>query len=427
MTQKIDKTYVRRFQKGDTSAFEQIYQHYNRQLYYFIFSIVKNTADAEEGLQLTFIRVIKNIQSLKSPEAFHSWLYRIAYNQAITICSKDKHKVNLDDDTNLEEIVYDKEMPDELYIKREIVDLVKDEIEKMPEIYGQVAILKYFDDLTIKEIAEVLGIPTGTVKTRLSIIRENLQPALRSKGISSSRIFSVGLSPFVIQAFYESIISNATLTNIYNNIGNATSGYQIAANAGGIAIMQFFGANAAKILIVMSVVTVGYGTYSVVNEPTTIVEKISYYNSPTNKPIEVTVYLESQPKSYKVSRNSKEITATQGENILTFVADSNGTYSIEVDNFKDNLVISNIDKEGPELKSVSYEEDLLSFDLVDNQSVIDYEKSYIEINEQTYELPQSHKIEGEFTGVVNFHLYDDLQNEKVYEVKITEEVGDSND
>ncbi|MDQ0360193.1 hypothetical protein [Breznakia pachnodae] len=137
--------------------------------------------------------------------------------------------------------------------------------------------------------------------------------------------------------------------------------------------------------------------------------------------------METKPKSYKVSKNGKEITALQGENILTFVADSNGTYSIEVDNFKDDLVISNIDKEGPELKSVSYEEDLLSFDLVDNQSVIDYEKSYIEINEQTYELPQSHKIEGEFTGVVNFHLYDDLQNEKVYEVKITEEVGDSND
>lgn len=425
MTQKIDKTYVRRFQKGDTSAFEQIYQHYNRQLYYFIFSIVKNTADAEEGLQLTFIRVIKNIQSLKSPEAFHSWLYRIAYNQAITICSKDKHKVNLDDDTNLEEIIYDKEMPDELYIKSEIVNLVKDEIDKMPEIYGQVAILKYFDDLTIKEIAEVLNIPTGTVKTRLSIIRENLQPALRSKGISSSKIFSVGLSPFVIQAFYESLVSSTTLTNIYNNIGNATSGYQIATNAGGIAIIQFFGANAAKFLIVMSVVTVGYGTYTIVDQPTTVVEKISYYNLPTSQPIEVTVHLEAQPKNYKVSRNGKEITTTQKDGFLSFIADSNGTYSIEVDDFKDDLVINNIDNDGPELKSVSYERNLLSFELADNQSVIDYETSYIEIDKQTYELPRSHTIEGEFTGVVNFHLYDELQNEKVYEVKITEEVGDS--
>lgn len=119
---RINVKYVKEFQNGSIEAFEKIYRYYNRPLYYFLYSILNSDADTEEVLQLTFIRVYKKIHHLKKPDSFQSWLYRIAYTQAMSLHVKERNQVALDAETNLEEVISDKTDVEIEYNGKELKD-----------------------------------------------------------------------------------------------------------------------------------------------------------------------------------------------------------------------------------------------------------------------------------------------------------------
>lgn len=281
--------------------------------------------------------------------------------------------------------------------------------------------------MAVKEIAIVLDIPIGTVKSRLSAIRDIIKPALREQGFLSSRIYSLVFTPFVIDIFeelYTSVNYQETFDSIYINITNGN--HEVGAIAATASTGKyFFDSVLAKVLLTTSVVGISTITYqSVVSSEPSIVEEIRYYSELTNKSVEVSVILDNanEVNHYTVMFGDSEIKTTKQDNQIKFVAEDNGEYQIKVEDFQDVITIDSIDKVPPVLSKVTYTDDTLVFDISDNVE-LDYSTSYIEKDGKQYAINKNHKLQGDFEGSIQFYLFDTAQNNIMYEVAIQQKTG----
>lgn len=156
--------------RGDKKAFEYLIGINKEGLYRTAFAYVKNEQDALDILQDTVYKAYISIDKLKDPKYFKTWLTRILINNAINFINKTKKIVYIVDDIKNGSSYYECNKIDE---KLDILS----SIEKLEEKCKTVIVLKYFQDLTIAEISEVLGCPIGTVKTYLN------------KGLNKLRLF----------------------------------------------------------------------------------------------------------------------------------------------------------------------------------------------------------------------------------------------
>jgi len=147
--------------KGDEKAFEYLMDINKESLYRTAFAYVKNEHDALDILQETVYKAYISIDKLKEPKYFKTWLTRILINNAINFINKTKKVVCITDNMINKSTYYESNVIDEK------IDMLNS-IEKLEENYRKIIILKYFQDLTITEIAEVLDWPKGTVKTYLN-------------------------------------------------------------------------------------------------------------------------------------------------------------------------------------------------------------------------------------------------------------------
>ena len=146
--------------EGDEEAFLSLINSRKEQLYRTAFAYVKNKEDALDIIQDTVYKAYISINTLKEPKYFNTWLTRILINNAISLMKKKNNVVYLKEEVLNNIPVTEKNMEEKL-------DLLYS-IDKLEEKLKRVIILKYFNDLTIKEVAMVLEIPEGTVKTYLN-------------------------------------------------------------------------------------------------------------------------------------------------------------------------------------------------------------------------------------------------------------------
>ena len=148
----LDEKIIRKAIKGNDKAFLKVINDIKEQIYRTAFAYVKEEDMALEIVQEVVYRAYKSIKGLKEPKYFNTWIIRIAINVSTDFYNK-KSKI--------------------VYMENEKV------LDKLQEKYKKVVILKYFDDLTFKQIAEVLEIPESTVKTNLykaiSILRDQMK------------------------------------------------------------------------------------------------------------------------------------------------------------------------------------------------------------------------------------------------------------
>lgn len=147
--------------RGDEKAFEYLMKINKEVLYRAAFAYVKNEQDALDILQETVYKAYICIDKLKEPKYFKTWLTRILINNAISFKNKNKKIINLTGDITNGLKSYEGNTVDE---KLDIFSSIK----KLEDKYKTVIVLKYFQDLTITEISEVLNCPSGTVKTYLN-------------------------------------------------------------------------------------------------------------------------------------------------------------------------------------------------------------------------------------------------------------------
>lgn len=143
---------------------------YRKQLYVTAYAILKNEADAEDAACNAILKGYENLHQLKNPNKIKPWLLTITKNEALKIQQKRLHLPGNDAVEGMVHPVYD--LHNELW----------DVIQALKEEYRLVIVLFYYGRLSIKDISSVLGIPVGTVKSRLNRGREFLREELEEKG-----------------------------------------------------------------------------------------------------------------------------------------------------------------------------------------------------------------------------------------------------
>ena len=150
---------IHKAQNGDDEAFLELFQNYEQDLYRMAFVYVKNQDDALDVLQETAYKAFKKIETLREPRYLKTWLIKIAISCATDLIRKRKNVVYLNQ-TDMELTSKDSTDVTMTITMQQILETL-DELEK------SIVFLKYYSELTFKEIAELKDLPLGTVKTTL--------------------------------------------------------------------------------------------------------------------------------------------------------------------------------------------------------------------------------------------------------------------
>lgn len=181
MDQK-EKRLIKKVKKGDHQAFADLVDCYKNSVYSICLRMVGNREEAEDISQEAFIRAYNNISKFDSDRKFSTWLFRIATNLSIDSLRRKKPSISLDAEIPGTEglalntlLPGNTAAPDEQIVRAETEQWIQKEIGALPDKYRSAVVLKYVEDLSLKEISEIMGLPVGTVKTRVHRGREMLR------------------------------------------------------------------------------------------------------------------------------------------------------------------------------------------------------------------------------------------------------------
>ncbi len=163
-----DEEIARLVQSGDIDVFGELIKRYEAKMLRYAKKFLFNYEDAEDIVQEVFLKAYINIQSFDAGRKFSSWLYRIAHNEFINAIKKKKRQPLLlfDSDTLFPRLA-SKERADTKVNEQEISQMLDKCLNKLNAKYREPLILYYFEELSYKEIADVLRIPIATVGIRL--------------------------------------------------------------------------------------------------------------------------------------------------------------------------------------------------------------------------------------------------------------------
>jgi RNA polymerase sigma factor (sigma-70 family) len=160
---------------GDREAFHQLYNQYSSYALRTAYAVMSSKEDAGDAVQETFIKVYKNIGSFDESKSFKAWFYRILINECNNIFRKKKPVISIGDF-----IGNDKQLSkNDIYAYEENEAIFKP-LEQLKEIYRTPIILKYINNFSEKEIANILELNVNTLKSRLFKGREKLKQIIES-------------------------------------------------------------------------------------------------------------------------------------------------------------------------------------------------------------------------------------------------------
>lgn len=185
-----DEELLRRFNEGDADAFELLVRRYERPLYNFILRSVRRRDRAEEILQDVFLKVVQRSTEFKGNSKLSTWLYTIARNLCIDHSRKMvfRRHASLDapsraggdaeGPTLLEKTSSGEPGADRRAISNDLAQRITAAVEELPEEQKEVFLMRQVQGMAFKDIAEVVGVPENTVKSRMRYALERLQRAL---------------------------------------------------------------------------------------------------------------------------------------------------------------------------------------------------------------------------------------------------------
>ncbi len=171
---------IKRAMNGDKQAFINIIEEHKIALYKVMKAILQNEDDVCDAMQETLIDIYENIHKLQKEKYFKTWATRIAINECYHIIRKQK--INQDKIVKIqtETVAQEKENSS---IEKTDIEIA---ISKLDKDLRVVVVMYYYNNLKVNDIAEVLQIPAGTVKSRLSRARESLYESLKQEEVSTS-------------------------------------------------------------------------------------------------------------------------------------------------------------------------------------------------------------------------------------------------
>jgi RNA polymerase sigma-70 factor (ECF subfamily) len=188
-----DTALVKQCWQGDSAAMERLVLKYQNRIYNVILKMCANPDDAAELTQDTFVKVIEKIDSFQGRSGFYTWIFRIAVNITLNFCrrktrlefsSLDVGRENYDSRTTLmlKEFLGDNSSPDPAALaqNKELCDIVIESLNKLEDAQKIVVVLRDIEGMSYAEIADVLDIELGTVRSRLSRARGKLREILEA-------------------------------------------------------------------------------------------------------------------------------------------------------------------------------------------------------------------------------------------------------
>jgi len=189
---RIEKL-VARAQVGDDAAFEQLVEQYQDRIYNYVVRMVQDPAEAQDVAQETFVRAYQALPEFRGASSFQTWLYRIASNLSIDAARSRKRRgwntvsinepIDSDDDSELGRDLPDENTrtPAQELESSEMREQVWEAIAELSDKLRPVIILYDLQGSSYQEIADILGCPLGTVKSRLYNARNQLRDKLKKR------------------------------------------------------------------------------------------------------------------------------------------------------------------------------------------------------------------------------------------------------
>jgi RNA polymerase sigma-70 factor (ECF subfamily) len=186
-----DAVLVQQSRLGDSAAMERLILKYQNRIYNVIFRMCANADDAAELTQETFVKIIENLDRFQGRSSFYTWAFRIAVNLTLNYCQRaaklgyrsldaeeDEH--NWRTKSQLKQLLCDQSCPDPAVVaeNEELCRMLAKALTKLDETHRVPVVLRDIEGMSYAEIAGVLNVELGTVKSRLSRARANLKHIL---------------------------------------------------------------------------------------------------------------------------------------------------------------------------------------------------------------------------------------------------------
>ena len=168
-------------------AFAALRTAYKCKLHQLCVILLRDRALAEDVLQESLLRIYQALDRYDGRASLYTWMYAITRNQCCSALARRRRDplslAEADRESTPEHAGANDPNPQETAIRQEDVDQVRDLVERLPELYRQVVLPFYWGDRSVSEVAKLLSLPEGTVKTRLHRARAILEDRLRRRGL----------------------------------------------------------------------------------------------------------------------------------------------------------------------------------------------------------------------------------------------------
>lgn len=182
-----DHSLVQRVQRGDKVAFEMLFTKYQRRVSRLVSRFVRSDAEVEDIVQESFIKAYRALGSFRGDSAFYTWLYRIAVNTAKNyLVAASKRPISLtqfekndDDDFEEDHFMSDAATPESELITKQIAETVNKTMNELPADLREAIMLREIEGMSYEDIADSMGCPIGTVRSRIFRAREAISQKIK--------------------------------------------------------------------------------------------------------------------------------------------------------------------------------------------------------------------------------------------------------
>lgn len=173
-----DELLVEQSLNGNLKSFDRLVLKYQRTLYNSCLRMVGDCSDAQDIVQTVFIRAFEKLKTFDNRYKFFSWIYRIMVNESLRHLDRAKATERLEGDYRSKD-----KRPDEQFEATLLQEKIQDNLMKLEPVSRTVIVLRYFADLSYRELAFVFDLPEKTIKSRLYSARQTLGRFIQAEGI----------------------------------------------------------------------------------------------------------------------------------------------------------------------------------------------------------------------------------------------------
>ncbi len=215
-------------QKGDSIALNELFNSFYNDVYYFALKTVKDDELASDVTQEAFIEIINTIGNLKEPAAFVTWMKQITYHQCTRYFKKKKDVlVDEDEDGNtvFDTLVEENAefIPDEALEKSDFKKTILAMLDELSEEQRAATMMYYFDEMSVKQIAEIQGVSEGTVKSRLNYARKSIKASVEDyEKKNNVKLHAIPLFPLFKWLLQDGMASCIPSVSVVEGVSAAT-------------------------------------------------------------------------------------------------------------------------------------------------------------------------------------------------------------